>query len=178
MNVLLTVFRFYWLKRKLLEEHTQCLERSNINPYVFKPLEYYSTDKEPLQKALTDSNFPGFEETLDGLLFYHNMLHYMPGHTPLVGWLKGYMVPEMLGIPVSKKIESQRPVNYCSMQEHISVFEETYFKEKQKRRELERQREVEKTKNSPDEISSNAEFEKNKQPTNDSNTFAHNMDVI
>jgi hypothetical protein len=26
----------------------------------------------------------------------------MPGKTPLVGWLKGFMVPELLDIPVSK----------------------------------------------------------------------------
>ena len=27
-------------------------------------------------------------------------VHYMPGKTPLVGWIKGYMVPELLGIEV------------------------------------------------------------------------------
>ena len=27
----------------------------------------------------------------------------MPGKTPLVGWLKAYMVPELLSIPVSKQ---------------------------------------------------------------------------
>jgi hypothetical protein len=28
----------------------------------------------------------------------------MPGKTPLVGWLKGFMVPELLDIPVSKAV--------------------------------------------------------------------------
>ena len=27
-------------------------------------------------------------------------VHYMPGKTPLVGWIKGYMVPELLAIDV------------------------------------------------------------------------------
>ena len=27
-------------------------------------------------------------------------VHYMPGKTPLVGWIKGYMVPELMGIEV------------------------------------------------------------------------------
>ena len=30
-------------------------------------------------------------------------VHYMPGKTPLVGWIKGYMVPELLGIEVGNK---------------------------------------------------------------------------
>ena len=28
----------------------------------------------------------------------------MPGKTPLVGWIKGYMVPELLGIEVDNNI--------------------------------------------------------------------------
>ena len=58
----------------------------------------------------------------------------MPGHTPLVGWLKGYMIPEMLGISISSKLESQKPANYANMQGHISDFEAKYFKEKDKRK--------------------------------------------
>ena len=32
----------------------------------------------------------------------------MPGKTPLVGWIKGYMVPELLGIEVGKKVLSNK----------------------------------------------------------------------
>ena len=28
----------------------------------------------------------------------------MPGKTPLVGWIKGYMVPELLGIEVDRLV--------------------------------------------------------------------------
>lgn len=37
---------------------------------------------------------------VDGLLFYHRETHYTPGSTPLVGWLRPYMVPDILGIEV------------------------------------------------------------------------------
>jgi snurportin-1 len=38
---------------------------------------------------------------LDGLLFYHSQAHYIPGNTPLVGWLKPHMMSTVLGIPVA-----------------------------------------------------------------------------
>ena len=34
-------------------------------------------------------------------LFWRKV-HYTPGKTPLVGWIKGYMVPELLGIEVDR----------------------------------------------------------------------------
>ena len=37
----------------------------------------------------------------------------MPGKTPLVGWLKGYMVPELMGIQVqSLKGQHTRRLSY------------------------------------------------------------------
>lgn len=33
-------------------------------------------------------------------MFYHRQTHYTPGSTPLVGWLKSYMVPDILGLKV------------------------------------------------------------------------------
>ncbi|EQB78110.1 snurportin-1 [Camelus ferus] len=37
---------------------------------------------------------------VDGLLFYHRQAHYSPGSTPLVGWLRPYMVSDVLGVAV------------------------------------------------------------------------------
>lgn len=37
---------------------------------------------------------------VDGLLFYHRETHYTPGSTPLVGWLRPYMVTDILDIEV------------------------------------------------------------------------------
>ncbi|KAL3097330.1 hypothetical protein niasHT_021434 [Heterodera trifolii] len=41
-----------------------------------------------------------FPFRLDGLLFYYNSAFYIPEQTPLVGWLKPWMLPEVLGVPV------------------------------------------------------------------------------
>jgi hypothetical protein len=38
---------------------------------------------------------------LDGLLFYHRRAHYTPGVSSLVGWLKPFMLPTILNVPVS-----------------------------------------------------------------------------
>ncbi|XP_069758909.1 snurportin-1 isoform X2 [Narcine bancroftii] len=46
---------------------------------------------------------------VDGLLFYHNQTHYTPGSTPLVGWLKPYMVADILGLPVPDSPLTSKP---------------------------------------------------------------------
>ena len=33
-------------------------------------------------------------------MFYHKRAHYHPGNTPLVGWLKVYMIPQIIGMDV------------------------------------------------------------------------------
>ena len=43
----------------------------------------------------------------------------MPGRTPLVGWLKGYMVPELLEIEVCDKLMEQRPEVYGGMRHFL-----------------------------------------------------------
>ncbi|XP_069653970.1 snurportin-1 isoform X2 [Haliaeetus albicilla] len=46
---------------------------------------------------------------VDGLLFYHKQTHYTPGSTPLVGWLRPYMVPEILGLAVPTTVLTAKP---------------------------------------------------------------------
>lgn len=46
---------------------------------------------------------------VDGLLFYHKQTHYSPGSTPLVGWLRPYMVPDILGISVPASPLTAKP---------------------------------------------------------------------
>jgi snurportin-1 len=61
----------------------------------------YSCDPKSLDRIFnSDSNFEFDPSPLDGILFYHKRVHYLPGVTPLVGWLKGYMMPEMLNVQV------------------------------------------------------------------------------
>ena len=59
---------------------------------------------------------------LDGILFYNKMVHYLPGSTPLVGWLKGFMVPDLLKVPVSNEILAQRPNNFSTMKNYIKEY--------------------------------------------------------
>lgn len=43
----------------------------------------------------------------------------MPGKTPLVGWIKGYMVPELLDIQVCEDLMDQRPADYGGMKTYL-----------------------------------------------------------
>ena len=90
-------YRFYWAKTKL-DENPSVTEISRTNPYPFKLLPNFECDKDSLAGALS-SKIELFEDAqTDGLLFYHKKLHYIPGQTPLVGWLKPYMVIKRDGI--------------------------------------------------------------------------------
>ncbi|KAH0619844.1 hypothetical protein JD844_014185 [Phrynosoma platyrhinos] len=64
--------------------------------FKFVGLQSYSCAPESLCEVLS-TDFP-FE--VDGLLFYHKQSHYNPGSTPLVGWLRPYMVSDILGVAV------------------------------------------------------------------------------
>ncbi|XP_072807073.1 snurportin-1 isoform X3 [Vicugna pacos] len=90
-----TDFRFYWMHSKLLEEEGLG-EKAKLNPFKFVGLKNFPCTPESLFKVLS-MDFP-FE--VDGLLFYHRQAHYSPGSTPLVGWLRPYMVSDVLGIAV------------------------------------------------------------------------------
>ncbi|XP_036763529.2 snurportin-1 isoform X2 [Manis pentadactyla] len=90
-----TDFRFYWLHSKLPEEEGLG-EKTKLNPFKFVGLKNFPCTPESLCKVLS-MDFP-FE--VDGLLFYHKQTHYSPGSTPLVGWLRPYMVSDVLGVAV------------------------------------------------------------------------------
>jgi len=109
-----TEFRLSWVQQKFIENKDALLDTSRLNPYKFVPLPIYQCTPDSISQAL-NSKLP-FEDKLDGLLIYHKNVHYMPGKTPLVGWLKGFMVPELLDITVSPEIMSQSPPDYGGMQ--------------------------------------------------------------
>lgn len=71
-------------------------EKTKINPFKFVGLKNFPCTPESLCEVLS-MDFP-FE--VDGLLFYHKQTHYSPGSTPLVGWLRPYMVSDILGVAV------------------------------------------------------------------------------
>ncbi|XP_035667096.1 snurportin-1-like [Branchiostoma floridae] len=89
-----TDFRFYWLQTKLQEE-PGVAEHSNTNPFVFVALKNTPCQRLSIQQRLAET----FPYEVDGLLFFHKRTHYTFGSSPLVGWLKPHMLPDILGIP-------------------------------------------------------------------------------
>jgi len=59
---------------------------------------------------------------VDGLLFYHKEARYTPGQSPLVLWLKTYMLPEILGIPIPEWIQSKVPSDYKGYRDAVDKF--------------------------------------------------------
>ncbi|XP_038069008.1 snurportin-1-like isoform X2 [Patiria miniata] len=101
-----TEFRFYWLQTKL-SEAPELAVQSSINPYRFLALPSYPCNPSAIENTMAKP--PPFEAELDGLLFYHKKTHYTTGSTPLVGWLKPWMLPDMLGVPVPDSIMASKP---------------------------------------------------------------------
>ena len=55
------------------------------------------------------------------LLFVHKEAHYIPGRSPLQGWLKSYMVPKILAMPVSQEFLNCSPAVEESCKKPSSV---------------------------------------------------------
>ncbi|XP_022334517.2 uncharacterized protein LOC111131337 [Crassostrea virginica] len=124
-----TEFRFFWLASKF-QEFPQLAEKSPNNPYKFIPLPNFPCTKEAISNAVNTANFD-----IDGLLFYHKRTHYTFGSTPLVVWLKPYMLPEILGVEVPEKLLAERPDNYSNYAAHLEhVAEEKEKREKEKKK--------------------------------------------
>ena len=92
-------FRSFWLKTKLAESADQIANFARTNPFKFLPLTFYPCSKESLTREL-GSKWPVL---VDGLLFFHKEAHYTTGTSPLAVWLKPHMVPDILGLPVSRE---------------------------------------------------------------------------
>lgn len=113
-------FRFYWLDEKL-NEIPQIKETNDGSRHCrFVTLPRYPCTKEAIS-AFMNSPLP-FEDEMDGLLFYHKKGHYFEGVSPLVGWLKPYMVPEILGTPVDTRyLEKQPPKHQAGLKEKLEA---------------------------------------------------------
>lgn len=101
-----TDFRFYWLQTKV-EETDGLSEIANINPFRFVSLRNSQCSAASIQEALAAE----YSFSVDGLLFYHRQTHYTPGTTPLVGWLRPYMVWDILGLEVPEGPLALRPLD-------------------------------------------------------------------
>lgn len=118
------------LQSKLSE--TEGLDTSSsANKYIFKILPNYPCDQTVIKNCLDHLYFENNLPPVDGILFYHKEASYTGGKTPLVGWLKPFMVPEILGIFVAEEYMQRRPEKYINLGGHIAYGKEM---KKQKRR--------------------------------------------
>lgn len=83
----------------------------------------------PLQRAFCDTDLCSILEnlppmSLDGILFFHREADYTHGRTPLVTWLKPFMLPEILGISVPSSM-SEKPNGYIDLEHYISKKKKT-----------------------------------------------------
>ncbi|XP_063995196.1 snurportin-1 [Diachasmimorpha longicaudata] len=108
-------FRRFWLQSQLHENEDLKLQGTKRNQFPILALPSVSCDNN-LSEFL--SNLPPLP-FLDGLLFYHKEGYYMHGFTPLVTWLKPYMLPEILGVSVPAPMD-EKPEGYVNMMQHIS----------------------------------------------------------
>ncbi|KAG8234688.1 hypothetical protein J437_LFUL015342 [Ladona fulva] len=116
-------FRSYWLRTKFEETPAlECATSKNHCRLELLPSTLYS----PSDLANTfgiGSVWACGNPPLDGILFYHRNGHYQSGeNTPLVGWLKPFMVPEVLGVEVPDSLMNERPDNYISMEQFIEEY--------------------------------------------------------
>ncbi|KAK6616969.1 hypothetical protein RUM44_005326 [Polyplax serrata] len=118
-----TSFRAFWIKSKL-QEMPWLSARSDQNPFPFNHLDHYQCNLDTL--SLTLQQYPHFTldtPKIDGILFYHSEAYYTPGHTPLVVWLKPFMIPEVFRIEVSDRYMVTRPATYVNMITYIGEYE-------------------------------------------------------
>ncbi|CAG5957645.1 unnamed protein product [Menidia menidia] len=115
-----TEFRFFWLQSKVQETDglSEIAKRNPVGIRIARPLFYprmhhfqfvslQSSDctAESIRNALAAE----YSFSVDGLLFYHRQTHYTPGTTPLVGWLRPYMVTDILGVEIPEGHLTAKP---------------------------------------------------------------------
>jgi snurportin-1 len=103
-------------------EEMSCLsERSNDNAFVFTSLPYHQCSVSTMTNIMASENLFGQDgPALDGLLFYHSEAHYVPGSTPLVGWLKPHMMATVLSVPVASVYLQAEKKKYRKFHKHQS----------------------------------------------------------
>uniref|UniRef100_A0A5S6QD27 Snurportin-1 n=1 Tax=Trichuris muris TaxID=70415 RepID=A0A5S6QD27_TRIMR len=93
-------FRFFWMSGRLEDCNMDAKLGNRFGrKKTFVVLPKYKCSHAMLQDVMNKRLWP-FEGRLDGLLFYHGSSLYESGETPLVGWLKPFMLKELLGVTV------------------------------------------------------------------------------
>ncbi|XP_049787597.1 snurportin-1 isoform X2 [Schistocerca cancellata] len=137
-----TEFRSYWMETKFQQENSEATEKSAENPFPFLPLPYRRCTMDAVGDILSGVELPG--GSLDGLLFYHSESHYTAGSTPLVGWLKPHMIPEVLGVDIHPRYLEERPSDYESVAVYV---QKSAIAKRNKQRQRQRRRNRSRNKN-------------------------------
>ncbi|XP_050429739.1 snurportin-1 isoform X2 [Adelges cooleyi] len=123
-------FRFYFIQSKLAE--LPGIDQKSVkNNYPFE-LAPRMLAKDCYPLLLEKSEFFTDGIQLDGINFYYPESLYTPGDTPLVLWLKPFMIPEILQKPVNDQL-LQLPYNYVNIFEYIQSPEKKIKKFRKKR---------------------------------------------
>ncbi|XP_050537420.1 snurportin-1 isoform X2 [Daktulosphaira vitifoliae] len=125
-------FRFYFIQSKLSEiPGIDKTSMKNAYPFELAP-RMLARDFYPL--LLEKNDFFSENVQLDGINFYYPESLYTPGDTPLVLWLKPFMIPEVLQKPVNDQlIYLQKPLNYINIFEYIQNPEKKIKKNRKKK---------------------------------------------
>uniref|UniRef100_A0A1B6F606 Snurportin-1 n=1 Tax=Cuerna arida TaxID=1464854 RepID=A0A1B6F606_9HEMI len=128
-------FRMYWLRSKIseLKKYDQPFPLEDGVYDVHLPSHCTLST---LPAALADHN----PSEVDGILFYHNGAPYISGQTPLVGWLKPYMLPERFGLELPQEFLDQRPQNYQNLEQWVEKVSHKHSKQKQEKKVRRRRR--------------------------------------
>lgn len=114
--MLQTEFRFFFVESKLQECELQHISKGNAYKFIYTP-------HRPADLCTIAETFAHHTPAIDGVLFYHSEVSYLSQVTPLVGWLKVYMLPEVLGIPIHSDYLSQKPETYTNFLEYVQNFD-------------------------------------------------------
>lgn len=83
-------------------------------------------------RLLENGQFFNDNVDLDGINFYYPHSLYTPGDTPLVLWLKPFMVPDVLSRPVNDNLVL-KPPNYVDIFEYSQSLKKKNKKNKKKK---------------------------------------------
>lgn len=107
--------RFYWLESKF-NEMPELSNKCAKNRFPFYRVPFISPND--IQTFFTEQAAKE-DHPLDGLLFYHKLGLYTPGVSPLVGWLKPYMITEILNIEIPAIYLEKKPSGYMNITQHL-----------------------------------------------------------
>ncbi|KAF0770430.1 snurportin-1 isoform X1 [Aphis craccivora] len=124
-------FRFYFIQSKL-SEIQGINEKSTTNFYPFELAPRMAT-RDLYQHLLEKFQFFPDNIELDGINFYYPESMYTSGETPLVLWLKPFMIPDVLQKPVNDHlVQLHRPPNYVNVFEYSQSLKKKNRKFKKK----------------------------------------------